>query len=65
MSNPSKLDFIALDVSEKVYFSCILDLEIHLRNSMELRNTIKEGSIASLRIVLKQLFLFATISRKN
>ena len=46
MTNITKLEFAALDISGKNYLSWILDTEIHL-NAMNLRNTIKEGNIAS------------------
>jgi hypothetical protein len=40
MSNLTKLEFAALDVSGKNYLSWILDAEIHLE-AMNLGNTIK------------------------
>ena len=41
MSNLTKLEFVALDISGKKYLSWILDVEIHL-TSMNLGETIKE-----------------------
>ena len=41
MSNLTKLEFVALDISEKHYLSWILDAEIHL-TTMNLDNTIQE-----------------------
>ena len=46
MTNITKLEFVALDISGKNYLSWILDVEIHLA-AMNLENTIKEGNIAS------------------
>ena len=43
MSNLTKLEFVALDISGKNYLSWILDAEIHL-TSMNLGETIKEGN---------------------
>ncbi|XP_074352020.1 uncharacterized protein LOC141691180 [Apium graveolens] len=43
MSNLTKLEFIALDVTEKNYLTWILDAEIHL-SAMGLGDTIKEGN---------------------
>ncbi|KAK1407624.1 hypothetical protein QVD17_39244 [Tagetes erecta] len=43
MSNLAKLDFLALDITEKNYLSWVLDVEIHL-NSNNLGDTIKEGN---------------------
>ena len=44
MSNLTKLEFIALDISGKNYLSWILDAEIHLE-VMNLGDTIKEGKL--------------------
>ena len=41
MSNLTKLEFVALDISEKNYLSWILDAEIYL-TAMNLNNTIKK-----------------------
>jgi hypothetical protein len=46
MSNLTKLEFVALDVSDNNYSSWILDAEIHLE-AMNLGNTIKEDNQAS------------------
>ena len=46
MSNLSKLEFIALDVTGKNYLSWVLDAEIHL-DANGLGDTIKEGNKAS------------------
>ena len=47
MSNITKHEFVALDISGKNYLSWILDAEIHL-DAMNLGATIKEGNQASL-----------------
>ena len=54
MSNITKLEFAALDISGKNYLSWILDTEIHL-DAMNLGNTIKGGNIASLQDRAKAL----------
>ncbi|CAN4115389.1 unnamed protein product [Withania somnifera] len=46
MSNLTKLEFVALDISGKNYLSWILDAEIHLR-AMRLGNTIINDNEAS------------------
>ena len=46
MSNLTKLEFVALDISGKNYLSWILDAEIHLE-AMNLGDTIKDGNQAS------------------
>ncbi|XP_017974507.1 PREDICTED: uncharacterized protein LOC108661582 [Theobroma cacao] len=46
MSNPIKLEFVALDITGKNYLSWILDVEIHL-DAMGLGDTIKEENKAS------------------
>jgi hypothetical protein len=46
MSNLTKLEFVALDVSGNNYLSWILDAKIHLE-AMNLENTIKEDNQAS------------------
>ncbi|XP_075087902.1 uncharacterized protein LOC142169863 [Nicotiana tabacum] len=43
MSNLSKLEFVALDISEKNYVSWVLDAEIHLA-AKALENTIIQGN---------------------
>ena len=43
MSNLTKLEFVALDISGKNYLSWILDAEIHLE-AMNLGDTIKDGN---------------------
>ncbi|XP_059639825.1 uncharacterized protein LOC132282235 [Cornus florida] len=48
MSNLTKLEFVALDISGKNYLSWILDAEIHL-DAMNLGKTIKEENNASLQ----------------
>ena len=47
MSNLTKLEFVALEISWKNYLSWILDADIHL-DAMNLRVMIKEGNQASL-----------------
>ncbi|XP_059663844.1 uncharacterized protein LOC132309566 [Cornus florida] len=47
MSNLTKLEFVALDISGKNYLSWILDAQIHL-DAMGLGDTIKEKNDASL-----------------
>ncbi|KAK9755977.1 hypothetical protein RND81_01G064200 [Saponaria officinalis] len=47
MSNISKLEFLALDISGKNYLSWILDVEVHL-SAASLGNTIIEGNKESL-----------------
>lgn len=46
MSNLTKLDFVALDITGKNYLSWVLDAEIHL-DANGLGDTIKEGNKAS------------------
>ncbi|XP_019241411.1 PREDICTED: uncharacterized protein LOC109221382 [Nicotiana attenuata] len=46
MSNLSKLEFVALDISGKSYMSWVLDAEIHL-DAMGLADTIKDKNQAS------------------
>ena len=46
MSNLTKLEFVALDISGKNYLSWILDVEIYLE-AMNLGDTIKYGNQAS------------------
>ena len=43
MSNLTKLEFVALDISGKKYISWILDVEIHLE-AMALVETIKDDN---------------------
>ena len=54
MSNITKLEFAALDISGKNYLSWILDAEIHL-DAMNLGNTIKGGNTTSLQDRAKAL----------
>ena len=54
MSNITKLEFVALDISGKNYPSWILDAELHL-DAMNLGATIKERNQASLRNRAKAL----------
>jgi hypothetical protein len=46
MSNLTKLEFVALDISGKNYISWILDVEIHLE-AMNLGDTIKDSNQVS------------------
>ncbi|XP_042465820.1 uncharacterized protein LOC122048296 [Zingiber officinale] len=48
LSNLSKLEFVALDISGKNYLSWILDAEIHL-DAMDLGDSIKDGNKESLQ----------------
>ena len=48
MSNITKLEFVALDISGKNYLSWILDTKLHL-DVMDLGATIKQGNQASLQ----------------
>ena len=57
MSNLTKLEFVALDTSEKNYLSWIFDVEIHL-DVMNLGATIKERNQASLQDRAKALIFF-------
>ncbi|WJZ84982.1 hypothetical protein VitviT2T_004553 [Vitis vinifera] len=54
MSNITKLEFVALDISENNYLSWILDAELHL-DAMNLRATIKQGNQTSLQDRTKAL----------
>ena len=54
MSNLTKLEFVALNISGKNYLSWILDAEIHL-DAINLGATIKEGNQASLQDHVKAL----------
>ena len=54
MSNITKLEFAALEISGKNYLSWILDAEIHL-DAMTLGNTIKGGNTESLQDRAKAL----------
>ena len=57
MSNLTKLEFVALDISGKNYLSWILDVEIHL-TTINLGNTIQEKNQASQQdCVKKMIFL--------
>jgi len=46
MSNISKLEFLALDISKKGYLSWVLDAEIHL-DAMGLADAIQDKNLAS------------------
>jgi hypothetical protein len=46
MSNLTKFEFVALDISSKNYLSWILDVEIHLE-AMNLGKTIRDGNVES------------------
>ena len=65
MSNITKLEFAALDISGKNYLSWILDAEIHL-NVMNLGNTIKGRNTVSLKDRAKALIFLRSekLSRK-
>ena len=54
MSNLTKLEFVALDISGNNYLSWILDAEIHL-DASNLGETIKENNSASLQDCAKAL----------
>ena len=54
MSNLTKLEFVALDITEKNYLSWILDAKIHL-DAMNLGATNKVGNQASLQDLVKVL----------
>ena len=54
MSNITKLEFVAFDISGKNYLSWIFDAEIHL-DAMNLGNTIKGGNTAFLQYSAKAL----------
>ncbi|KAJ8752662.1 hypothetical protein K2173_005551 [Erythroxylum novogranatense] len=57
MSNLTKLEFVALDISGKIYLSWVLDAEIHL-NAENLRNTIKEENQTSEQDRAKAMIFF-------
>jgi hypothetical protein len=46
MSNLTKLEFVAFDISGKNYLSWIVDAEIHLE-AMNLGKTIRDGNTES------------------
>ena len=54
MSNITKLEFVALDISGNNYLSWILDTERHL-DAINLGATIKEGNQTSLQDHTKAL----------
>ena len=54
MSNLTKLEFVALDITEKNYLSWTLDAKIHL-DAMNLGAAVKEGNQASLKDRVKAL----------
>ncbi|XP_010322038.1 uncharacterized protein [Solanum lycopersicum] len=57
MSNLSKLEFLALDISGKSYLSWVLDAEIHL-DAMGLADTIQENNEASNQNRAKAMIFF-------
>ncbi|XP_059663750.1 uncharacterized protein LOC132309462 [Cornus florida] len=64
MSNLTKLEFVALDISGKNYLSWILDAQIYL-DAMGLGDTIKEDNEASLQDNAKaMIFLWCHISEE-
>ncbi|XP_059654758.1 uncharacterized protein LOC132301534 [Cornus florida] len=64
MSNLTKLEFVALDISGKNYLSWILDAQIHL-DAMGLGNTIEKDNDASLQDKAKvMIFLRCHISEE-
>ncbi|XP_016567232.1 uncharacterized protein LOC107865492 [Capsicum annuum] len=54
MSNLSKLEFVALDITEKNYLSWVLDAEIHL-DAKGLGDTIKQENDASSQYKMKAM----------
>ena len=54
MSNITKLEFMALDISRMNYLSWILNVEIHF-DGMNLGDTIEEGNQASRQDHIKAL----------
>ena len=58
MTNLTKIDFAALDISGKNYLSWILDAEIHL-DVDGLGNTIKEGNAESAQNKAKAMILLS------
>ena len=54
MSNITKLEFVALDITGNNYLSGILDVEIHF-DAMNLGTAIKEGNQAFLQDRAKAL----------
>ena len=54
MSNLTKFEFVALDISKKNYLSWILDAKIHF-DAMNLGVMIKEGNQASLQDCAKTI----------
>ena len=63
MSNITKLEFVALDISGSRNVSWILDTELHL-DAMNVGATIKQGNQASLQDRIKALISFAITSMK-
>ena len=61
MSNLTKLEFAALDISSKNYLSWILDIEIHLE-AMDLGYTIKDGNEASTQNQAKAMIFHSPSS---
>ena len=56
MSNLSKLEFVALDISGKNYLSWVLDAEIHL-TAKGLGDSIIEGNTTSSKDKMKAMLL--------
>ena len=54
MTNLAKLEFVALDITEKNYMSWIINVEMHLQ-SMGLIDTIKENNNTSLQDKVKSI----------
>lgn len=59
MSNLTKLEFVALDVSSNNYLFWVLDTEIHL-DATNLRNAIKKSCLAQLNLFSTQLKFVST-----
>ena len=70
MSNLTKLEFNALDITGNNYLTWILDAEIHL-NAMGLGDTIKEGNVkteqekAKAMIFLRHCLLYTSPSPRD
>jgi hypothetical protein len=69
MSNLTKLEFVALDISGKNYLSWILDTKIHLE-AMNLGKTIRDGNAESQQdraklIIFIRHYLHEELKTKN
>ena len=64
MSNIKKLEFVALDITEKNYLSWILDAQIHL-DRMNLGVVIEEGNQAFLQDSTKALIFLQHLLHKD